>query len=40
VVVLKRAVGALEPVGIALMVILLFLIAFAGYWLDNPKASG
>jgi len=36
---LKRVVGLLEPVGIALIVILLFLVAFAGYWLDNPKAS-
>ena len=36
---LKRVVGLLEPVGIALVVILLFLVAFAVYWLDNPKAS-
>jgi len=36
---LKRAVGTLEPVAIALVVILLFLVAFAGYWLDNPKSN-
>ncbi len=36
---LKRAVGTLEPVAVVLVVILLFLVAFAGYWIDNSEAN-
>lgn len=36
---LKRAMGTLEPVAVVLVVILLFLVAFAGYWIDNSEAN-
>lgn len=36
---LKRVVGTFEPVGVALLVILLFLVAFAGVFLDRSESG-